>query len=43
MNPSSTEHLENPFVRFAIRMALGMNLHPVVNDLVLEDLKKLEK
>ena len=24
-------------------MALGMNLHPVVNDLVLEDLKKLEK
>ena len=40
---ASTVHLQNPFMRFAIRMALGTSLHPVVNDLTLEDLRKLEK
>lgn len=40
---ASTEHLQNPFVQFAIRMALGTSLHPVVNRLPLDDLKKLER
>ena len=40
---ASTEHLQNPFMRFAIRLALGTSLHPVVNGMSLDDLKKLEK